>query len=542
MNKINAIDFKGMIKSACANLENHASEIDALNVFPVPDGDTGTNMSMTFNNGYAELAKADSDNVSELAKIFSRGLLMGARGNSGVITSQIFRGFYQSINGKQELETPDISIAFENGTRVAYKAIMKPVEGTILTVIREASWYANHDYETENLDLLTYFKRLVQYAKESIERTPEYLPILKEVGVVDSGGTGLLRILEGMLLYIEGQPVEFIQKKQEVQTNPALMLENEEFGYCTEFIIRLDKNIKDSFEENKLKEKLTNLGGESLVVVKDDDLVKVHVHTLKPGDMLNAGQRYGEFIKLKIENMQEQHSTIIANASQTKPSKENKKYGIITVGAGEGLIQLFKDLGADKIIEGGQTMNPSTQDFIKMINELDYCDNIFIYPNNSNIILAANQARDVCTNKNIYVVESKSIQAGISGIGMFNYDGSVEDIIAEQKEIIANVTAASITYAIKDSQYEGINVKANDYIAISDKKIISSNVDIKKTINGLLDYLIAKDKELLTIIVGEDGNDDLTDYISEYIENNSKLEVSIIEGKQPIYNYLFGLE
>ncbi len=307
-------------------------------------------------------------------------------------------------------------------------------------------------------------------------------------------------------------------------------------------IIRLDKNIKDSFEENKLKEKLTNLGGESLVVVKDDDLVKVHVHTLKPGDMLNAGQRYGEFIKLKIENMQEQHSTIIANASQTKPSKENKKYGIITVGAGEGLIQLFKDLGADKIIEGGQTMNPSTQDFIKMINELDYCDNIFIYPNNSNIILAANQARDVCTNKNIYVVESKSIQAGISGIGMFNYDGSVEDIIAEQKEIIANVTAASITYAIKDSQYEGINVKANDYIAISDKKIISSNVDIKKTINGLLDYLIAKDKELLTIIVGEDGNDDLTDYISEYIENNSKLEVSIIEGKQPIYNYLFGLE
>ena len=542
MNKINAIDFKGMIKSACANLENHASEIDALNVFPVPDGDTGTNMSMTFNNGYAELAKADSDNVSELAKIFSRGLLMGARGNSGVITSQIFRGFYQSINGKQELETPDISIAFENGTRVAYKAIMKPVEGTILTVIREASWYANHDYETENLDLLTYFKRLVQYAKESIERTPEYLPILKEVGVVDSGGTGLLRILEGMLLYIEGQPVEFIQKKQEIQTNPALMLENEEFGYCTEFIIRLDKNIKDSFEENKLKEKLTNLGGESLVVVKDDDLVKVHVHTLKPGDMLNAGQRYGEFIKLKIENMQEQHSTIIANASQTKPSKENKKYGIITVGAGEGLIQLFKDLGADKIIEGGQTMNPSTQDFIKMINELDYCDNIFIYPNNSNIILAANQARDVCTNKNIYVVESKSIQAGISGIGMFNYDGSVEDIIAEQKEIIANVTAASITYAIKDSQYEGINVKANDYIAISDKKIISSNVDIKKTINGLLDYLIAKDKELLTIIVGEDGNDDLTDYISKYIENNSKLEVSIIEGKQPIYNYLFGLE
>lgn len=543
MNKVNVADFKGMIRSACANLENHASEIDTLNVFPVPDGDTGTNMSMTFSNGYDEVAKCTSESVSEVAKIFSRGLLMGARGNSGVITSQIFRGFYQSIEGKDELETGDISVAFENGARVAYKAIMKPVEGTILTVIREASWYANHDYETEPFDLKTYFRKLVQYSKESIERTPDYLPVLKEVGVVDSGGTGLLRILEGMLLYVEGTPVEFKQTKQEVQVNPALLLENEEFGYCTEFIIRLEENQKDTFEERKLKQKLSDMGGESLVVVKDDDLVKVHVHTLKPGDILNAGQRYGEFVKLKIENMQEQHSTITANASEASENRrERKKYGIITVGVGEGVVSLFKELGADKIVEGGQTMNPSTEDFIKVIEELDYCDNIFIYPNNSNIILAANQARDVCTDKNVYVIESKSVQAGISGVGMFNHEGDVDDILAEQKMIIENVTAASITYAIKDTQYEGISVKANDYIGIADKKIIASNQDIKVTITRLLNYLITKNKELLTIIVGEDSSDELTDYIYTYVSDNSKLETSIIEGKQPIYSYLFGLE
>lgn len=540
MNKINVTDFKGMLRSACANLENYASEIDTLNVFPVPDGDTGTNMSMTFTNGYNEVAKCDSDSVTDAAKIFSRGLLMGARGNSGVITSQIFRGFYQSIEGKDELSVGDISLAFENGARVAYKAIMKPVEGTILTVIREASWYANHDYELEPFDLDTYFEKLVQYSKESLDRTPDYLPVLKEVGVVDSGGSGLLRILEGMLLYVKGSPVEFNQSRKEVQVNPALLLENEEFGYCTEFIIRL--NNVDTFDERKLKTKLTDMGGESLVVVKDDDLVKVHVHTLKPGDVLNTGQRYGEFIKLKIENMQEQHSSITTNNIETKQEVTRKKYGIITVGAGEGIVELFKELGADRVVEGGQTMNPSTEDFINVIEELDYCDNIFIYPNNSNIILAANQARDVCSDRNIYVLESKSVQAGISGVGFFNYDGDVDDILAEQKEIIDNVTSASVTYAIKDTQYEGLSVKANDFISMADKKIIASDKDIRVSVTKLLDYLISKDKEILTIIEGKDASKQLSDYIVSYINDHSKLEVSIIEGKQPVYTYLFGLE
>ncbi|MBO7698325.1 MAG: DAK2 domain-containing protein, partial [Erysipelotrichaceae bacterium] len=318
MDKLDVKSFKEMLRSGCANLENHASEINTLNVFPVPDGDTGTNMSMTFTNGYNEAMHCNSDSLSDVAKAFSRGLLMGARGNSGVITSQIFRGFYQSIEGQELIDTSEVAEAFENGARVAYKAIMKPVEGTILTVIREASWYAHNDYNNQPFDLNTYFDKLCAYSKDSLDHTPDYLPVLKEVGVVDSGGAGLLRIFEGFKAYLDGRPIDFSEKKEESEVNPALLLENEEFGYCTEFIVRLDESYIDKFDEKILKRKLTDMGGESLVVVKDDDLVKVHVHTLKPGDALNIGQRYGEFIKLKIENMQEQHSHIINNAAPAK--------------------------------------------------------------------------------------------------------------------------------------------------------------------------------------------------------------------------------
>ena len=551
MNKINVEQFKAMIRSGCANLENHAAEINTLNVFPVPDGDTGTNMSMTFSNGYQEAMKCTSDSISDVAKAFSRGLLMGARGNSGVITSQIFRGFYQHIEGKSEIETADISQAFENGARVAYKAILKPVEGTILTVIREASWYANHDFETEPFEIETYFEKLVRYSAESLERTPEYLPVLKEVGVVDSGGAGLLKILEGFKAYIDGTPIDFAEKKEGQEAiNPALMLENEEFGYCTEFIIRLDENIVKTFDEKVLKKKLNDMGGESLVVVKDDDLVKVHVHTLKPGDALNIGQRYGEFIKLKIENMQEQHSTIIASAAtepkkKEEPKKEKtpQKYGIVAVAAGEGVTKLFYDLGTDVVVSGGQTMNPSTEDFVKVCNELDNCENIFIFPNNSNIILAAKQTQSVLADRKIYVIETKSVQAGLSAVGMFNKQGEVDDIIADLNDVIDNVDASSVTYAIKDTVFEGVEVKEGDYIAIANKGIISSGKDRKKVVFKLLDKLFKnEEKELITIIVGDDKDDDEVAQIEKYIAEHSDLECEIIDGGQPVYSYLIGLE
>lgn len=549
MDRISSETFKALLRSACADLENHAAEINTLNVFPVPDGDTGTNMSMTFSNGYNEALQCGSDSVSDIAKAFSRGLLMGARGNSGVITSQIFRGFYQHIEGKEEITVQDVSLGFENGARVAYKAIMKPVEGTILTVIREASWYANHDYETEPFDLLTYFTKLHDYAAESLERTPDYLPILKEVGVVDSGGAGLLRIIEGMKLYLEGNPVEFKEKKEEVETNPALLLENEEFGYCTEFIIRLDENYVKTFDEKILKKKLTDMGGESLVVVKDDDLVKVHVHTLKPGDALNIGQRYGEFVKLKIENMQEQHSTIIAEAKKTEKKKEEKKekpqqkYGIIAVAAGEGLTKLFYDLGTDIVISGGQTMNPSTEDFVKAVKELDNCENVFIFPNNSNIILAARQAQNVMPERRITVMETKSVQAGLSAVGMFAKNASPEDNVRDLTDVIANVDASSITYAIKDTVFEGVEVKEGDYMAIHGKTIVSSGKDRKKVLIDLLDKLFENDeKELLTIITGDDRNEEEVKEIEKYVSSHSDLECEIIDGGQPVYSYLIGLE
>ena len=556
MNKLNVSQFKEMIRSGCANLENHAAEINTLNVFPVPDGDTGTNMSMTFSNGYQEAMKCSSDSISDVAKAFSRGLLMGARGNSGVITSQIFRGFYQHIEGKAEIETADVSQAFENGARVAYKAILKPVEGTILTVIREASWYANHDFETEPFELETYFDKLCQYSAESLERTPEYLPVLKEVGVVDSGGAGLLKILEGFKAYIDGHPFDFSQEKEEIETNPALMLDNEEFGYCTEFIVRLDENIVNTFDEKILKKKLTDMGGESLVVVKDEDLVKVHVHTLKPGDALNIGQRYGEFIKLKIENMQEQHSSIIAKAgtepkkpkqAEEKPvekvKKDPQKYGIVAVAAGEGVTKLFYDLGADVVVSGGQTMNPSTEDFVKVVNELDHCENIFIFPNNSNIILAAKQTQSVLSDRKIYVMETKSVQAGLSAVGMFNKQGEVDEVISDLQDVIDNVDASSVTYAIKDTVYEGVEVKEGDFIAIAHKGIIASGKDRKKVVFELLDKLFENDeKELITLIVGEDKDDEEVSEIEKYISEHSDLECEVIDGGQPVYSYLIGLE
>ena len=550
MDRIDVSQFKEMLRSGCANLENHASEINTLNVFPVPDGDTGTNMSMTFTNGYNEAIRCNSDSLSDVAKAFSRGLLMGARGNSGVITSQIFRGFYQSIEGQEFIDTKEVAEAFENGARVAYKAIMKPVEGTILTVIREASWYCAHDYETEPFDLNTYFDKLCAYSKESLDHTPDYLPVLKEVGVVDSGGSGLLRIFEGFKAYIDGTPIEFAEKKEDTEVNPALLLENEEFGYCTEFIVRLDEDYIKRFDEKILKQKLTDMGGESLVVVRDDDLVKVHVHTLKPGEALNIGQRYGEFIKLKIENMQEQHSTIIANASanneKTEEKKEEKpkqKYGLISVAAGDGVCQLFKDLGVDVIVSGGQTMNPSTEDFVKVIKDLSNCENIFILPNNSNIILAAQQAKAVCEDRNVYVLETKSIQAGLSAAGMFDRNADVQQNIDELNEVISNVLAASVTYAIKDTTYEGVEVKEGDYMAIANKGIVACEKDRYGVMIKLLDYLFKnEDKDLITVIIGENKDDDEVDRITKYIEDNSSLECEIVDGGQPVYSYLVGLE
>ena len=540
MKLLNGKDFKEMLSSGAANLDNNQAEINALNVFPVPDGDTGTNMSMTFNSGAKEANQCFSNNIGDVAKSLSKGLLMGARGNSGVITSQIFRGFAQSIEGKEEINTKELAEAFENGTRVAYKAIMKPVEGTILTVIREASWYANREVkENPKMDIETYFHRLEYFMEDSLEHTPDLLPILKEANVVDSGGAGLLKIVQGFIAYIDGTPVTTNAVVVELARNAQSVFENEEFGYCTEFILRLKENYLKGFDENVLKNKLAK-EGESLVFVRDEDLIKVHIHTLHPGDALNLAQRYGEFVKIKVENMQEQHSELVKEG-EVKP-KEKKAIGVIAVAAGEGVTNLMYELGVDCVISGGQTMNPSTSDFIEKIKELDHCEKIMIFPNNSNIMLAAKQAKDLVDYKEVEVIECKSIQACLSALARFSPESDFNQLVAEFNELCPSIKTASVTYAVKDSSIDGIELKEGDYMAMIGKSIVTNGTDLSEVCRLMLEKFLDEDKELLTLITGEDADEEITDKIVEYVENNSDIEVDVIKGDVPVYYYLMGLE
>lgn len=540
MKLLNGKDFKEMLSSGAANLDNNQAEINALNVFPVPDGDTGTNMSMTFNSGAKEANQCFSNNIGDVAKSLSKGLLMGARGNSGVITSQIFRGFAQSIEGKEEINTKELAEAFENGTRVAYKAIMKPVEGTILTIIREASWYANREVkENPKMDIETYFHRLEYFMEDSLEHTPDLLPILKEANVVDSGGAGLLKIVQGFIAYIDGTPVTTNAVVVELARNAQSVFENEEFGYCTEFILRLKENYLKGFDENVLKNKLAK-EGESLVFVRDEDLIKVHIHTLHPGDALNLAQRYGEFVKIKVENMQEQHSELVKEG-EVKP-KEKKAIGVIAVAPGDGVTNLMYELGVDCVISGGQTMNPSTSDFIEKIKELDHCEKIMIFPNNSNIMLAAKQAKDLVDYKEVEVIECKSIQACLSALARFSPESDFNELVAEFNELCPSIKTASVTYAVKDSSIDGIELKEGDYMAMIGKSIVTNGTDLSEVCRLMLQKFLDEDSELLTLITGEDADEKITERIVEYVENNSDIEVDVIKGDVPVYYYLMGLE
>ena len=542
MNRINGTDFKEMLLSGAAHLSNRHDAIDALNVFPVPDGDTGTNMSMTFTSGVKEAMQACTDDLSVLAKTLSKGLLMGARGNSGVILSQIFRGFYQSIEGKSELAPADLAAAFVNGSKVAYKAVMRPVEGTILTVVREAS-AAGDQYMKDHPEatIEDVFNCILDESRISLANTPELLPVLKEVGVVDSGGTGLVVILEGFKAAMDGRP--FVMEEKESTTAKAAMeLENEEFGYCTEFILRLSEQGQVTFTEEKMKKALARLG-ESIVVVQDEDLVKVHVHTLTPGDALNYAQRYGEFVKLKIENMHEQHNTIM---NETLPPKaeepvQEKDYALIAVAAGDGLKKLCEEYRVDVVISGGQTMNPSTEDFVAAIKRVK-AKHIFILPNNSNIILAAQQAAAVMEDQDIRVLQTKSIPQGLSACIMFNPEVSADENEAEMTAALEHVKTGQITYAIKDTTFDGMEIVAGDYMGIAEKSIVISTPNKMDACLRLLDNLIDGDSEIVTVLAGEDASEEETAQIARYIEDQFGVETDIQAGGQPVYAFIFGVE
>lgn len=538
MNTLNASLFKSMLISGANNLTNHHREVDALNVFPVPDGDTGTNMNLTFTAGVKDVQHALNTHVGELAKILSKGLLMGARGNSGVILSQIFRGFYQSVEAKAELNALDIAEAFVKGTEVAYKAVMRPVEGTILTVLRESSQETLiFIKENPDKDILETFDYLIERAHVSLQNTPELLPVLKEVGVVDSGGAGYLKVLEGFSLALKGKAVELDETIQQVEGVQS-ELENDEFGYCTEFIIRLNENTQSKFSEEAFRSKLALLG-ESIVVVQDEELVKVHVHTLTPGEALNLGQRFGEFVKLKIENMQEQHEHLQMVKPEEKPMK---KYALVAVAAGEGIKQLFEEYRVDVVISGGQTMNPSTEDFVEAIKGLN-AEHIIVLPNNSNIILAAQQAESILDDVDVHVLPTKTIPQGLSACIMFNPEVDVDENINEMTEAFKNVKTAMVTYAVKNTNFDGVEINENDYMGILEKKIVISKPDKLEATQLLLKESVDDNDGLITLIVGEDVSEAELTSLQTHIEDTyPHVELEVIQGQQPVYSFIIGIE
>lgn len=545
MDQINGQLLKQMLESGMNNLGNHSGEIDALNVFPVPDGDTGTNMFLTFSNGAKAALDCKEDHVGKILKALSRGLLMGARGNSGVITSQIFRGIFQALEDNETVDALQLAHALVNGSRVAYRAVMRPVEGTILTVVREAADYTYAYTVTEEIkDCTEVIQKMVEEANESLKRTPELLPVLAEVGVVDSGGKGLCVIFEGFLSALKGTVVQKADQEA-VEDHAQTKVEGgeDEYGFCTEFVIQLNEIGMKNFSEEGFRDELASIGN-SLVCVQDEDLVKVHVHTLKPYVALKMGRRQGRFVKIKVENMQQQHDHIVeledAKTAVEEPV-EHKKYAIITVAPGKGIDEMFKEYRADIVIGGGQTMNPSTEDFVSAIEKVN-ADHIFILPNNSNIILAANQAKDVCEDADIHVLETKTVPQGLSACVMFNPDADLESNLNEMNEAIAHVKSGEVTYAIKDTTYEGQEIKKGEYMGISGKKIAASVPDCMEASKTLVSSMLDEDSELVTLIYGVDATEEQAQELADYIEENSDAEVEIHNGQQPVYPFIIGVE
>ena len=551
MKSINSKNLQEMLLSGANNLYNHYPEIDALNVFPVPDGDTGMNMNLTMASGAKEIQNRSDNDVHAIAVAFSKGLLMGARGNSGVITSQIFRGFAQALEGSKNINAILLADAFDNGSKVAYKAVMRPVEGTILTVIREASGSLKN-FVKDDTDILDAFKYFLSEANASLKHTPELLPVLKEVGVVDSGGAGLIKILEGMLSALNGK---FIARKDisrsSTDNSAQQAMESDEFGYCTEFILRLDPENKKPFIESRFKSVLANHGN-SLVVVRDDDIVKVHVHTLAPGAVLTYGQSFGEFIKLKIENMTEQHTSLQEKKEGEQVPEEpvqelhkepTKEVAMVSVAAGKGVEEAFKELGVDEIITGGQTMNPSINDIVKAIKDTD-AKTVYVFPNNSNIVMAALQAKDVLHDEiEVVVVQSKTIPQGVAAVSQFSPDLSVNENLSNMKEVIAHISSGEVTYAVKDTTMNGVSIKKNDFMAIANKKVICCESKPEKALLKMLKKMIRDDSYLATIFVGEGVSEKILNQLKKDLpEQYPAVEFDIRRGDQPVYNYLVGIE
>ncbi|KOY12704.1 DAK2 domain-containing protein [Paenibacillus xylanivorans] len=597
---LNGTDFTAMILAGAEQLGQHAEHVNSLNVFPVPDGDTGTNMNLTMSAGVAEIKRKSSASIGEAAGILSKGLLMGARGNSGVILSQLFRGFSRSAAPYEELNTLQFAAALQNGVDAAYKAVVKPVEGTILTVAKEAAKHASY-YARRTNDITELMNEVLLKAKEALAMTPELLPVLKQVGVVDSGGQGLVYIYEGfmdVLLQTDGAasrtsfqksvqptvaasalklpaPPEVVSAKPaqqvivpEMPMSAQARLETEdiEFLYDMEFFINreLGENAGVAFDDEGFRKALS-VNGDSIIIIADDEVIKVHVHSKTPGEVLNLALRYGEITQIHILNMREQHRDLLTAGMDIAPSPElfaeippeatrileqaeppadeMAPYGFIAVSSGDGIAEIFKSLGVDVVLSGGQTMNPSTEDFVKAVRSIA-AEQVFILPNNSNIVLAAQQARELLEDeRRITVIPSKTIPQGMAAAFAFQEDESAETNRDHMLEAISRVQSGQVTHAVRDTQYDELDIKAGHYIGIHNSKIVATDESMLHACEGLLQQMMESGDEVITILEGDEATPEITDALVAWIEEQyPDAEVEVHLGGQPVYYYLFSVE
>ncbi|HEY2421331.1 MAG TPA: DAK2 domain-containing protein [Neobacillus sp.] len=559
---ITALDgrrFAEMVIQGANHLAANAKFVDALNVFPVPDGDTGTNMNLSMTSGAKEVKNNSNDHIGKVGVALSKGLLMGARGNSGVILSQLFRGFSKAVESKSSISGKDFAAALDSGVETAYKAVMKPVEGTILTVAKDSAKKGVQTAQTSD-DLIVIMEEVLREAKASLKRTPDLLPVLKEVGVVDSGGQGLVFVYEGFLAELKGEklpdsPVslpsmtDMVSAEHHRSVQSHISTDEIVFGYCTEFMVRFekDKAAKHPFKEEKFRNDLSQYG-DSLLVIADDDVVKVHIHSEQPGNVLTYGLRYGNLINMKIENMRLQHTNIVGEAQtplvteQLQAQKEKQEYGVVTVSMGPGIADLFKSIGAQAVIEGGQTMNPSTEDIVKAVKKVN-AKKVFILPNNKNIIMAAEQAADVAEDEEIYVIPSKTVPQGLSALLAFNPAGDITSNLAAMKEALEHVKTGQITFAVRDTQIDGLEIEKDDFMGLAEGKIVVKNKNKLKVAEELLSQMVDEDSEILTIIYGEGVTTEEVNSVTAFVEENfPDVEVEIHNGGQPLYSFIFSIE
>ncbi|MEQ8155816.1 MAG: DAK2 domain-containing protein [Clostridiaceae bacterium] len=539
--KIDGHDFYDMVVHARNKLEEQSEYVNSLNVFPVPDGDTGTNMSMTLKAAVREIENINSDNIGEVSKKLAKGALMGARGNSGVILSQIFRGIAKGLENRKEVSSKELAAAFQQGTRSAYKAVMKPTEGTILTVMRAAS---DEALRSSRVDIADLMKEVVLASETMLDRTPEMLPALKKAKVVDSGGMGLVIILNGMYTAIkEGikpVPGDVVKVTNEVKKPQDFASEDIKFGYCTEFIVTVNAS-----KAEQLQEKISSLG-DSMIVVGYEDTIKVHIHSNDPGAVLSQAVLFGELSKIKIDNMREEHRNLLTESleeeiPEEETDEEKNAYGLISVAMGEGIHDIFSDLGVDYIIDGGQTMNPSTQDIMDAIDKIN-AEHIFIFPNNKNIQLAAKQAAEL-SEKDVRVIPSKTIPQGITCITLFNPEETVQNNENIMNEALGDVKSASVTYAVRDTEIDRIRIKEGDIIGLIEDNISEVGEDAFLVAEKLLSNMVDKDSELITVLYGSDISDEEAEEFASKLEDKYEdLDVTVYKGNQPLYYFIMSVE